>query len=295
MAENLSITQGTITQGEYQGFAALLVRTPFSTAAVSLHGGQVLSFVVEGFDDALWLSPDSKRPLAATRGGIPVCWPYFARQGQPDDVPQHGFVRTQPWQLLDSSIEDDGTVNLRLAPSSLQGESLSLEIELRVGRVLEQSLSTRNDGAATRRFTQALHTYFKVADALQVSVTGLDGCDYLDKNDAMQRHTQSGEWNLQDPRDPGRSDRIYAKAGPRFVLADPLGKRNITLEIEGSRTLVVWNPGKEGQRAFVDLSAEGWRHFVCLEAANAGEEVIELAPGQTQVLRHRISVSSLHA
>lgn len=293
MSQDPSATQDVITHGEHQGFAALLVRTPFSTAAVSLHGGQVLSFVVEGFDDALWLSPDSKRPPSATRGGIPVCWPYFARQDQPEDVPQHGVVRTLPWQLLASSVEDDGTVNLRLAPPALAGESLSLEMVLRIGRVLEQTLSTRNGGAVARRFTQALHTYFRVADALQVSVTGLDGCDYLDKNDGMQRHTQAGQWNLQDPRDPGRSDRIYAKAGPRFVLADPLGQRNITLEIEGSRTLVVWNPGKDGQRAFVDLSAEGWRHFVCLEAANAGEEVIELAPGQMQVLRHRIGVSRL--
>ena len=293
MSQDASIPQDAITQGEYHGFPALLVRTPFSTAAVSLHGGQVLSFVVEGFDDALWLSPDSKRPPAATRGGIPVCWPYFARQGQPDDVPQHGVVRTLPWQLLESSVEDDGTVNLRLAPSALAGESLSLHMELRIGRVLEQSLSTSNEGANTRRFTQALHTYFRVRDALQVSVTGLDGCDYLDKNDGMQRHTQTGEWNLQDPRDPGRSDRIYAGAGPRFVLADLLGECNITLEIEGSRTLVVWNPGKDGQRAFVDLSAEGWRHFVCLEAANAGGEVIELAPGEAHVLRHRIGVSRL--
>lgn len=293
MSQDPSATQDVITHGEHQGFAALLVRTPFSTAAVSLHGGQVLSFVVEGFDDALWLSPDSKRPPSATRGGIPVCWPYFARQDQPEDVPQHGVVRTLPWQLLASSVEDDGTVNLRLAPPALAGESLSLEMVLRIGRVLEQTLSTRNGGAVARRFTQALHTYFRVADALQVSVTGLDGCDYLDKNDGMQRHTQAGQWNLQDPRDPGRSDRIYAKAGPRFVLADPLGQRNITLEIEGSRTLVVWNPGKDGQRAFVDLSAEGWRHFVCLEAANAGEEVIELAPGQTRLLRHRIGVSRL--
>ena len=291
MIEDLSTPQVAITHGEYRGFPALLVRTPFSTAAVSLHGGQVLSFVAEGFDDALWLSADSKHPPAATRGGIPVCWPYFGRQGQTDEVPQHGFVRTQPWQLLESSVEDDGTVNLRLVPSSMAGESLSLQMEVRIGRVLEQSLSTRNDGATTRQFTQALHTYFQVADALEVSVTGLGGCDYLDKHDGMQRHTQSGLWNLQDPRDPGRSDRIYAGAGPRFVLVDPLAKRNITLEIEGSRTLVVWNPGKDGQRALVDLSPEGWRHCVCLEAANAGEEVIELAPGRTHVLKHRIGVS----
>ena len=55
----------SITHGEHRGFPALLVTTPFSTAAVSLHGGQVLSFVVEGFDDALWLSPESTIRLAS--------------------------------------------------------------------------------------------------------------------------------------------------------------------------------------------------------------------------------------
>ena len=38
---------------------------------------------------------------------------------------------------------------------------------------------------------------------------------------------------------------------------------------------------------------DGWRTFVCLEAANAGEDAIELEPGQRHRLSHVISVSSL--
>ena len=36
----------SITHGEHRGFPALLVTTPFSTAAVSLQGGPVLTIVV---------------------------------------------------------------------------------------------------------------------------------------------------------------------------------------------------------------------------------------------------------
>jgi D-hexose-6-phosphate mutarotase len=48
--------------GEFQGFPALLISTPFSKAAISLFGGHVLSYVPQGFDDVLWLSPISKLP-----------------------------------------------------------------------------------------------------------------------------------------------------------------------------------------------------------------------------------------
>jgi len=280
-----------IRAGEHQGFPALLIETPFSTAVLSLYGGQLLSFVPTGFDDLLWLSPESKRPPAPIRGGIPVCWPYFARQGQPDDVPQHGPVRTLAWRLIEERREDDA-ITLQLAPPALPDSPLSLSMTLRIGRALEQTLTTRNEGADALAFTQALHTYFKVADALQVHATGLDGCDYLDKNDGMRRHTQRGDWDLQDPRDPGRSDRIYLDTGHSFALIDPAARRCVSIETAGSRTLVAWNPGADGQRSFSDLPTDGWRQFVCLEAANAGEDVIELAPGGAHALQQTISVTA---
>ena len=48
---------------------------------------------------------------------------------------------------------------------------------------------------------------------------------------------------------------------------------------------MVWNPGDAGAAAIGDMPDEGWRTFVCLEAANASEDAIELEPGQ----RHRLS------
>jgi glucose-6-phosphate 1-epimerase len=42
------------------------------------------------------------------------------------------------------------------------------------------------------------------------------------------------------------------------------------LTTSGSRSLVVWNPGAAGIAALGDAPSDGWRRFVCLEAANAG-------------------------
>jgi glucose-6-phosphate 1-epimerase len=55
----------------------------------------------------------------------------------------------------------------------------------------------------------------------------------------------------------------------------------------------VWNPGEAGARDIADLPDDGWRNFVCLEPANAGEYAIELEPGQRHRLSHVISAGSL--
>lgn len=283
---------GIIETGEFLGQPALLFRTPLMQAALSLHGGQLLSFVPSGCDDLLWLSPASRRAPDAIRGGVPVCWPYFGRQGQPADVPQHGFARNTTWTLVGANGGPDGEITIELLLPERADTPLRLSQTLRIGRGLTQSLSTRNTGATTVAFTQALHTYFRVGQAQRVQVDGLEKLAYADKYDGGE-HSQSGAWDLHDPRDPGRSDRIYHRAGGRYTLHDPVLGRRIGLATSGSRSLVVWNPGEHGIGAISDAPAEGWRHFVCLEAANAGEDVIELAPGQTHTLRQTIEVSSL--
>ena len=65
-------------------------------AAISLFGGHVISFKPLNSEELIWTSEDAifdgKTPL---RGGIPVCWPWFARIAKP----AHGFCRTSEWDL----------------------------------------------------------------------------------------------------------------------------------------------------------------------------------------------------
>lgn len=279
-------------EGEFLGLPALLIRTPLATAALSLHGGQLLSYVPDGFDDLLWLSPDSKHAPNAIRGGVPVCWPYFGRQGQEADVPQHGFARNTAWTLVEATNGPDGETTIELSLPEHAGTPLRLGQTLHIGRGLTQSLTTRNTGTTPVSFTQALHTYFRVGDAQRVQVSGLENLGYADKYDGRE-HLQGGAWDLHDPRDPGRSDRIYHRAGGRYTLHDPVLRRRIELVTCGSHSLVVWNPGEQGIGAISDAPADGWRHFVCLEAANAGEDVIELAPGETHALQQTMSAMLL--
>lgn len=281
-----------VTREVWSDIDVLRVETPFSVARLSLHGGQLLSFVPASFDDLLWMSPTTALPPKAIRGGVPVCWPYFGKQGQPEDAVQHGHARISRWPLTEVKREADGSVVLKLALPLRDGVPLELQMSVHIGRELRQSIDTLHRGDAPYRLTQALHTYFRVADATQVTVTGLDGLRYDDKYDGGL-HVQAGDWSLRDPRDPGRSDRIYAGTGHRFDLLDPAVGRRIRLDTFGSRSLVVWNPGKAGAAGIADMPDDGWRGFVCLEAANAGDDAIELEPGQRHRLSHVVSVTPL--
>lgn len=291
-ASNVQQIQG-VTSGRFEGLEAWLIETPQATAAISVFGGQLLSFVPKGGKDVMWLSPQRAALPTPIRGGSPVCWPYFGRQGQSSDVPSHGFVRTLPWQLTQSRRLADGSIELTLAPPALDALPLRLTMVVVVGTTLKQQLITENTGSAPVTLTQALHNYFRVGDASRVDVDGVDGLDYLDKyENYAQPRRQQGPWNLRDLRDPGRSDRIYTEAGGRYVLRDPVLKRRITLETEGSRALVAWNPGADAAAKMADVG-EGWRDYVCLEAANAGPDVITVPAGGRHVLQQTLSVQPL--
>lgn len=282
-----------VSSGQFQGLDAWLVETPQATAAISVFGGQLLSFVPKGQPDVMWLSPKRAALPTPIRGGSPVCWPYFGRQGQGDDVPAHGFVRTLPWELQQARRLDDGSIELTLAPPALDNLGLRLTMTVRIGRELRQQLLTENTGKAPATITQALHNYFRVGDASKVDVDGVDGLDYLDKfENYAQPRRQQGPWSLRDPRDPGRSDRIYTQAGGHYVLRDPVLKRSIDIRTEGSRSLVAWNPGADAAAKMADVG-DGWRDYVCLEAANAGPDVITIAPGDRHTLVQTLSSASL--
>ncbi|WP_164147466.1 D-hexose-6-phosphate mutarotase [Stenotrophomonas maltophilia] len=279
--------------GLFHGLEAWHVRTPSATAVISVFGGQLLSFIPEGQPDLLWLSPQRAELPTPIRGGVPVCWPWFGRQGQDADAPAHGLVRTARWELQHAAQNEAGDVELQLAPSLPGHPGLRLQMQLGIGRQLRQQLTTGNTGTSPVTFTQALHSYFRVGDANQVEAEGLDGLQYLDKyEDYAQQRTQQGPWSLRDPRDPGRSDRIYTGTDGHYVLRDPVLQRRIEIRSEGSQTLVAWNPGAEAAAEMADVG-EGWRDYVCLEVANAGPEQITLVPGARHQLVQTLASSAL--
>jgi glucose-6-phosphate 1-epimerase len=85
----------------HAGHACLQLSTRHGTVIVALHGAQVLSWVPAGHQDVFWLSPSSRPAPAAIRGGVPICWPWFGKQGMPTGAMQHRPVRNRPWEVVE--------------------------------------------------------------------------------------------------------------------------------------------------------------------------------------------------
>lgn len=75
-----------------------------------------------------------------------------------------------------------------------------------------------------------------------------------------------------------------------MVLNDPGRGRSLRITNEGAANLVVWNPWIAKAAAMPDFGDDEWKGMICIEAANPLDDSITLTPGETHLLRQRISL-----
>lgn len=264
----------------------LTIDNAFATARISLFGAQVLGFCPK-HDGRERLFLSSKALLDGSksiRGGVPVCWPWFgAYKGTSTaaGLPAHGYARTRRWQLATLKEAAQGTeVVLELADSSGPGfpGHAHVQIVITVGAELSISLLTRNIGTAPFPLSAALHTYFAIDNIHSARVNGLRG-NYSDK-------TQN--WAMLPTPSPygfvAETDRIHLDTPARIELT--CNNKVTTIDSAGHDSVVVWNPWEDGSRAFVDLAADDYLRFVCIETSLT--QGFELPPGQQHHLHQTI-------
>jgi glucose-6-phosphate 1-epimerase len=285
------------------GLSFAEVSGPAAAARVYLQGAHLASWTPQGFAPVLYVSGRSEfAPGRAIRGGMPVVFPWFGpRAGEPvpphADLPgpSHGFARTTEWEPVFAAVSgEDVHLTLALGPSEesrkLGFDGFRAALRLRIGRTLGLELGIANDAGRTPLiFEEALHTYFAVADATRVSVTGLAGAEYLDKRDDMARkRLPGGPLVLTEA-----TDRVFLDTEVACVIEDAAGARRIVVEKSGSRSTVVWNPWSTVTPTLPDMDPEGWRRMVCVEAANVGRNAVTLAAGESHTMGLRVSLETL--
>jgi len=154
-----------------------------------------------------------------------------------------------------------------------------------VGAELRVELIARNTGESAFTSGGALHSYFGVGDVRAIAIHGHDGCTYLDQLDSLRRKLQRGPVTID-----AETDRIYVDTTAECVIEDPQLGRRIQIAKAGSRSTVVWNPWVAKSRRLDDMADEDYLGMVCVETANAGEDVAIVAPGGEHRLSAIISV-----
>jgi glucose-6-phosphate 1-epimerase len=235
-----------------------------------LHGAQVLSWV-SGGQERLYLSPKSTMDgQAAIRGGVPVCFPQFNQRGPlAERLPKHGFARNVAWLAdVPELSAEHARLTLRLNDNAQtrawwpQAFALALHIDLSPGAV-QLTLDVHNTDTQALAFSGALHTYMAVPDVTQAKLQGLGG---------------QPEWDsLTDTHAPADDTIRFAAEFDRVYEASPNPMAlNQSLHISQSPSwanTVVWNPAQDLCKRLADMPEDGWKHMLCVEAAQVYEPI----------------------
>lgn len=258
---------------DFQKASVSLYSPDGGSARISPYGAQVLSWITADGAEQLYLSPRSEYHAGkAIRGGVPVIFPQFAGLG---NLPKHGFARVLPWDVMGVGA-DTAVFNLgdSAATKAYWPAHFLAEIAIRVtGQELEITFKVSNVDKVPLTFTAALHTYLRVQDLSTAAVVGLQGLAYRDTAaGGIEQVEAAGKLNFS-----GEVDRIYFNAPEDLHLVD--GERRVLVHSQGFADAVIWNPGAEKCAALPDMEPEGYRQFVCVEAAAIGRP-IRLEPGE---------------
>lgn len=274
------------------GLTLVSIHGAASEARIALRGAHLLDWTPLGQQPVIWLSERARFSAGtAIRGGVPVCWPWFGPHPSDASLPAHGVARTGRWEILGIDASDHGNIRIRLrlvrddAAHERWPHNTPVEIRFTIGQALSIELTTHNLGAAPVVVGQALHTYFQVSDIRRVRVLGLEDRPYLDKLDGGRRHVQAGAVAFS-----AETDRVYLDSTADCVIEDPGLGRRIRIAKQGSRSTVVWNPWAERSAQTGDFTADGYLTMLCIEAANAADDVVSIAPGAEHTLAVRYTI-----
>jgi glucose-6-phosphate 1-epimerase len=261
-------------RGLWQGISVTYLRsTDGATAVIADHGAQLLSWCPAGAAEVFFLSKTSGyQSDEAIRGGVPVIFPQFGERGRGK---RHGFARTSQWHLL--SVEndrDDGAAIARLSltgnmaatavPTAAGGDleyALILDVRL-LGHSIHISLTIENRSSTTFQCHAALHSYLAVDDIGATTIDGLQEVSYVDQaNGGISVEGQTEALRISE-----EIDRIYGNVSAPVWLETSTCKVEITQK--GFHDVVVWNPGNDKGDQLVDMEKDGYRRFVCIEAAS---------------------------
>jgi glucose-6-phosphate 1-epimerase len=267
-----------------EGMVIAEVANQHALANIALQGAHIATFQPRGEEPVIWLSPLAKFvPGKSIRGGVPICWPWFGANAQDPKLPMHGFARVNEWSVESTS---ESSITLKLEPTDaihkLWANEFVARFTVKVSDALEMELEATNRSQVGVLIAEALHTYFAIGDIEQITLAGLTGTSFFDKVANERKIEQRDPVKLS-----GETDNVYLNTRTPVTINDPVMGRKIRVEKSGSSSTVLWNPFEAKAKNMADVGPGEWKKFVCVEAVNALENTITVAPGAT----HKISTT----
>jgi glucose-6-phosphate 1-epimerase len=258
-------------------FEYLYIKNSVAEAKIALQGAHIFSFKPHDKEEFFWLSDKSEfEEGKAIRGGVPLCWPAFGTNNP--DLPQHGFARTSLFKFIGSKELDEETTQLHFTLQETEGSltlwsyKFRLEFIVTISQNIKMQLITTNKDKQSFALTQAFHSYFNISHISNVKLKGLQGTKVLD---TLTNKTTFCKDTIKFDEE---YDRVFQGVEKVLYLEDDL--RVFTIEQSGAKSVVVWNPWIDKSKKMSGMRDNAYKEFVCVESANAFENVKILKAGE---------------
>ncbi|MGS2718263.1 D-hexose-6-phosphate mutarotase [Eionea flava] len=292
---------------------AIGIKNQAATAEVFLQGAQVTRYQPNNSSPFLFLSDACDYQSGqALRGGIPICWPWFGlldknpssvRQSvgflsaedsgsllAKGSLPAHGFVRERDWSVTSIRTPADNLTIIELSyhvtDEPLWPFNTLLSYRIAIGKTLSVSLHVHNQSDKALTYSGALHSYLSINDIAHTRVSGLDGCHYYDALESDDENNWLFKQQEGDIVFSQETDRVYQTTGGAIQVRDG-DNRVLELTSSGSKSAVVWNPWLDKARTLSQFTTSDYTRMLCIETANAVDDVVTLAPDAS----HRIELT----
>lgn len=234
--------------------AVVSLTNEFGTVDIDTFGANVRSYVPAGGRDVFFRQSEERRTNQWYNGGVPVCWPWFGRNGDPGSV-LHGFAWSREWTV--DRVENGKGLSRAVLRLEREDE-FRLTYEIRLDGGLSLHLSMLNLGREKFAVTTGFHPYFSVSHPGNIVVD-----------------TPQGPIQCHETMDGGRP----FGAGT-YRISDRGWSRSIELESFGNNKLVIWNIGPD--EMLPGLMPTDWTKYLCVEPAVLPRcDGFFLRPGQT--------------
>ena len=262
------------------GLEYINVSSELCSAKIFLQGAQLTEFTPKDRKPLIWVSGEEDfQEGKSVRGGIPICWPWFGVNANPD-WPIHGVARTSLWRADEVSEQDDEirislTLPMAQVDDTYWPHKSTLKVEFILTQQLEVRLTTTNLSNQTINYTQALHTYFPTSAIEETHVDGLQGSKYIEFGEGPFEQNELVGFSRE-------TDMVYTQAPDTQRIITPDGI--IEVGRENSTSCVLWNPWIDKSKRLSNFADDEYHTMLCLEAANVKDDAVQIAPNESHTL-----------
>ena len=189
-----------------------------------------------------------------------------------------------PWYVKSSEYSEDiSEITLGFKSNEetrkIWNYDFELSLKISVSMKLTMELTSTNTGDKPFWVTEGFHPYLRVRDIDQVTIKGVDGCEFYDTEcpEKGDKRIWVGDVTVEEGSKVFKVDKL------EYALIDNGLDRAIAMVSRGNKKLIVWNPG---EAPFVGLNDGDYKKFVCVEPSTLFRDAgYELKAGESHDLK----------